>query len=287
MYRFRVPEIFLGCFLTVAVFAIGMLFDRQQAAQPQRDIPKQEAPNQSQKADSPDIELTGSSWLTKDASGFFTFWLALIGIGQAGLFFIQLRYMRKGMDDATIAAVAAKESADTAKTQAEVARGTLKTMQDTAERQLRAYVFVERAQIVNLIDGIGRPEAHVVIKNYGQTPAYELVNIIGLAIDEYPTPPTLNLTVNEDELVGGKAAMALGPGCESFSIAAPSTAPPVPPEVRAEFFNGTRIAFVYGKVRYKDVFGTERWTEYRLMIGGAAGVRGNQLVGCDEGNEAT
>jgi hypothetical protein len=40
---------------------------------------------------------------------------------------------------------------------------------NTAERQLRAYVFIDSAQVVNVIDGNGSPEAHVVIKNYVST----------------------------------------------------------------------------------------------------------------------
>jgi hypothetical protein len=139
MYRFRVPEIFLGCFLTVAVFATGMLFEGpKQAPGPAQSISQQEAASEGHKAQNPDAELTGSTWLTKDAAGFFAFSLVLVGLGQALLFFVQLRYMRNGMDDATIAANAAKESADTAKVQAEVARDTLRTMQETAKQQLRA-----------------------------------------------------------------------------------------------------------------------------------------------------
>jgi len=285
--RFRTPELFLGCFLTIAVFAMGMLFVRWPYPQPSAYQVSTAAAQSESKEKQSEGEPSGWAWLLKDAAGFFTFGLVAVGVGQAFLFFIQLSYMRVGMGDAKLAAEAAKEAAATAKSQAEVARGTLKTMQDTAERQLRAYVFVESAQVVNVIDGTGSPEAHVTIKNYGQTPAYELVNFSGFAIDEYPTPPTLNLTIDDKKFgASGKTAMALGPGCESFSIT-PSQARPVPTEVRSEFISGTRIAYVYGEVRYKDVFGTERRTEYRLMMGGPAGVRGSQLVGCDEGNKAT
>lgn len=115
MYRFRIPEIFLGCFLTVAVFATGMLVDGgKQAANPASAERKQEAVSNSHKTKSPDAELTGSTWLTKDAAGFFTFGLVLVGLGQAWLFFFQLRYMRIGMRDATIAAKASQLSAETA-----------------------------------------------------------------------------------------------------------------------------------------------------------------------------
>jgi hypothetical protein len=74
MYRFRVPELFLGCFLTVAVFAAGMLFVRwPYASNPAQAVKQQEASEQGSKAQRPDSELTGSTWLTKDAAGFFAF----------------------------------------------------------------------------------------------------------------------------------------------------------------------------------------------------------------------
>src|SRR5262245_39808985 len=40
-------------------------------------------------------------WLTKDAAGFFTFLLVVVGGVQVGLFYWQLRYMRTGMEDAS------------------------------------------------------------------------------------------------------------------------------------------------------------------------------------------
>lgn len=50
-------------------------------------------------------------WVSHDAAGFFTAWLVAVGFGQAGLFFWQLLYMRSGMNDATMAANAAREGA--------------------------------------------------------------------------------------------------------------------------------------------------------------------------------
>lgn len=52
-----------------------------------------------------------ATWLTKDASGFFTFWLVVVGSIQVLMFLTQLRFMRRGMDDATKAAEAATLSA--------------------------------------------------------------------------------------------------------------------------------------------------------------------------------
>ncbi|MFK4657974.1 hypothetical protein ABIF97_007908 [Bradyrhizobium japonicum] len=113
MYRFRVPEIFLGCFLTIAVFAAGMVFrGNKQPFDPAQSLEKRETSGERSSAASPDAELAGSTWLTKDAAGFFTFGLVVVGLGQALLFFFQLSYMRKGM---VATATAAKAAADGAK----------------------------------------------------------------------------------------------------------------------------------------------------------------------------
>jgi hypothetical protein len=148
MYRFRVPEIFLGCFLTVAVFATGMLFERQkQATNPTNSEKKQEAATNSYEPENPDAELTGSPWLTKDAAGFFTFGLVVIGVGQAILFYIQLRYMREGMRDAADAAQAANTAATAAKEQVEVAKAQIEVTRMGVFDLERAYLDVEPTDI--------------------------------------------------------------------------------------------------------------------------------------------
>ena len=53
---------------------------------------------------------------------------------------------------------------------------------DTAERQLRAYVAIETVSINEVFAG-GTPYAEVRIKNFGQTPAYELSCIGGIVLE--------------------------------------------------------------------------------------------------------
>jgi hypothetical protein len=62
----------------------------------------------------------------------------------------------------------------------------------TSRAQLRAYVLVSRSVVTNVADGTGIPEAQVTIKNFGQTPAYNVINVGGFAIDRYPPPRTLD-----------------------------------------------------------------------------------------------
>jgi hypothetical protein len=64
MYRFRTPELFLGCFLTVAVFAAGMLFvpafsQREQSNQQQQSA---NATNHEAAPNSTDERLANYTW---------------------------------------------------------------------------------------------------------------------------------------------------------------------------------------------------------------------------------
>jgi len=45
--------------------------------------------------------------------------------------------------------------------------------------------------------------------------------------------------------------------------------------------------YVYGEICYKDVFGNEHFTKYRLMHGGPEKPPPGVLSPCEEGNEAS
>jgi hypothetical protein len=157
----------------------------------------------------------------------------------------------------------------------------------TAQRQLRAYVFVEKAVVTHLDDNEGTPEAIVTIKNFGQTPAYRLVNLTCLALCRYPAPAHIEIAMEQDVVTGLTARTDMGPG--HFQTAAVSTdlERSFTKEEMQGLASGECVFYVYGEVRYEDAFGNQQFTRYRLMTGGPAGVRGGQLATCQEGNEAT
>src|SRR5438105_2425027 len=110
--KFRVPEIFLGAFLTIAVFSMGILFSSQYSDHVTKQPAQQETSSSGNNAKNPDTELTGSTWLTKDASGFFTFALVIVGGIQAILFLAQLKLIRESLAPAKAAADAARIAAE-------------------------------------------------------------------------------------------------------------------------------------------------------------------------------
>lgn len=120
----------------------------------------------------------------------FSLLLVLVAIGQAALFIWQLRYMRRGMEDATTAARATRRSAIAAVAQAKVAR-------DTLVKGQRPYVFVygiERLMTRNDLRGL-TPFVEYVVANFGQTPAI-LENIgAGFHEGELPVAP---LRIDDD-----------------------------------------------------------------------------------------
>jgi hypothetical protein len=100
-------------------------------------------------------------WFTKDAAGFFTFWLFVIGGSQVALFYVQLRLIRESLTPAQTAARAAQAAAE----YIPVVEG--------------AYVYVLLDKFVSdQIDDIkgeeitDPPAVKISLKNFGKTPAF-------------------------------------------------------------------------------------------------------------------
>jgi hypothetical protein len=150
----------------------------------------------------------------------------------------------------------------------------------TTRAQLRAYVLTARTIVTNVAQGV--PEAEVTIKNFGQTPAYNVISVKGFYVGPYPSTP--NFIITDREFANPSLSReVLGPGGTAVS----ADAGPLTPEQRASLTNGTGIIYVYGEIRYRDAFGRQQWTRYRYMMGGPVGLRGDQMAACAEGNEAT
>lgn len=210
-------------------------------------------------------------WLTKDATGFFTFLLVAVGSFQVGLFLWQLWLIRESLDDAKLAAEAAKELSDAAKLQAETARETLHTMQDTAIRQLRAYVSVYPAALEN-IHPDHPPIFSFAETNNGLTPAYGREHRGMMDILPHPLPESF--IVPELPISRTQSRFTL------FPKVTPAPRGNIVPWERKflqaewiEIFEakeGGRRLYVFGQVSYKDCFKKERWTKFCFYFPGHA-----------------
>ncbi|BBB96574.1 MULTISPECIES: hypothetical protein [Bradyrhizobium] len=158
--KFRVPEVVIGCLLTVAAFAVGMAF-----------MP-------SARAGEPLL-----SWFTKDASGFFTSVQFVVATVQAALFFYQLRLIKLSLDDAKVASEAATR-------QARVAEDTLNKIE-------RPYVFVFNVSSLKIVrwedwengtEGV-RLSVTYSVANYGKLPAVIEAMQVSLSVHAEPPAP--------------------------------------------------------------------------------------------------
>jgi hypothetical protein len=137
---------------------------------------------------------------------------------------------------------------------------------ETAERQLRAYVFVKEAFVRNL-EGPDPPTIHVYLKNFGQTPAYKLTNAGAVKFTTFP-----NLDFSRDPKGDQRlTVMTIPPSGES------ATAVDLPfvvtPEIKERLKTGKDAIYAFGRIEYDDTFKKHRIANYRFIFGGDAGTR--------------
>jgi hypothetical protein len=216
-------------------------------------------------------------WLTKDAAGFFTFLLVIVGGFQIGMFGWQLWLIRKSLDETKLAALAAKEAADAAKGQAETAQGTLKAMQDIAKRQLRAYVSVTGIKIL-FPGGEWQPNIRVTFKNGGQTPAYGVQNRFGCGYGIVGDP-----SFSDFQESARYSDLGLDQDVTTTSLILQAIWNPFKEALAARAIK----FFVFGEINYRDAFGDLHFTRYRFELSpDAEGIKEDAFVFCPEGNES-
>jgi hypothetical protein len=182
---------------------------------------------------------------------------------------------------------AAMDAIDVAKVNAGVASLNGKTAEqavrlagDTAKRQLRAYLYVMNNATPEF-NGEGVLEGHFLLKNAGQTPALRVRTANAMSIGKLPfegDPPPIDASI----LKGGAP---LAPGAV-FRLICRIPEPP-PENWREALRKRTRAVCMYGEIRYLDVFGDEHVTTYRAMYSGPIADGIDEIIWCENGNEAT
>jgi hypothetical protein len=136
----------------------------------------------------------------------------------------------------------------------------VKGADQTAERQLRAYIGIEKGSVTNL-DGEGAVEATLSFLNAGKTPAYKLHSWGGMSVRAYPGPVEIPPPARDPSLT--RESLVLPHGCffrtESGDI---------PSHIKADIIAGRATLFVYGEVHYLDAFDRKRHFYYRQFCGG-------------------
>ena len=151
--------------------------------------------------------------------------------------------------------------------------------EDTAERQLRAYLCQGNATITDFGENL-EPIVHIRIANRGQTPAYNVNLYCSVGIDVFPMtsyPP--KLPPREE------AQFVLGPGGES--IKSTRILKRLSLEDISVIKCGKWAIYAIGKVTYIDAFGQDRFTNFRLFQSGNSFANPNGNMACDKtGNDA-
>jgi hypothetical protein len=141
--------------------------------------------------------------------------------------------------------------------------------ENTAKQQLRAYICMDTAELrfVN-----SQLSAIVNFKNSGQTPAHEVQGWVGADITSHPLAKVLSKPLNAG-LIYPKNTVGPGTGIQFMSRRIPLTEI----DILAMFTPQTTF-FAYGQLTYKDVFGDQWHTSFRLIAGGPEGVRVGQVT---------
>jgi hypothetical protein len=162
--------------------------------------------------------------------------------------------------------------------QARVASRTVNTMADTAQKELRAYVFIESASIGNTAIG-QNPKPGFTIKNFGKTPAYEVSILLGYGFgDSFEKLGKLSMDHEQRGTLGPTAYIHYYNFCPRTLTSDDISA----------LQSGTHFLFVYGEIRYVDFTGESRTTKFRLkaMKNAETGLIGPQFEVCKDGNDA-
>ncbi len=157
----------------------------------------------------------------------------------------------------------------------DLANATLKQavlMEDTAKRQLRAYMVLRRGRIL-LLEG-GGLRLMVEIVNCGQTPAYDFQGTLRSGISVYPRteswePP--QLLQQSKGIIGSDRAHYAG-GILPYPQKA----------IEALRSSPNQVLFITGRFTYLDIFKEPHPLRLQLVVGGPMGI---QLDTDESGNK--
>jgi hypothetical protein len=273
MLKYRVPEVFLGALLALAIFALGAMFwSSQNSGSATNNAGPDKRSNASSKGN--DSEPT---WITaENLLALFTLGLVIVAGVQLRFFYVQLRLIRESLDDAKKAADAAERAADATTASVDLAR-------TTAERQLRAYIV---GTLSSKIRGFNTPKpiTTLAFKNSGQTPAYNVRVWTSSAVAVHPmeAPPA-----RPDGAPGeGASVGVIGPGGDFYNEIQSDIE--VTQAERAEVIGSRCAYYVYGQISYRDSFGVERNSTFcHFFAGDRARRNDGPLATYHKWNEAT
>ena len=148
-----------------------------------------------------------------------------------------------------------------------------------SERQLRAYISFDRGSVVDW-EGTA-PVILAVFKNFGQTPAYNVVYRVEAQASDIPLSQALTMT---DKAFQSSAGV-VGPTA-SLSIKQALQNPPIA-EIKKFLVGPNKALYLFGRIDYVDAFKAPRWTTFCLFYNPTDPAAGKvDLAICGQGNDA-
>jgi hypothetical protein len=146
---------------------------------------------------------------------------------------------------------------------------------NTSEKQLRAYVVCAGGEMTDAREL--NTSLTITARNTGQTPARDVQMITQFTVRDPDWDGPFEFSLEPASM------SVLGPGMELEN----SKTFDVPPEMRKLLADGKKVIWIWGTVRYTDVFGVDRYTNFRFLEGGANGFHvGTALTFSTKGNDA-
>ena len=157
-----------------------------------------------------------------------------------------------------------------------VTRDTLSHAEETAERQLRAYVFPREPKISGLF-GKGGITLTCKLHNFGQTPAYGLV----CAATSYIGPVPQELVIVRGS-IGPVPQLDLGPGAWITIV---EKHPALSDQEKTDIKNGVKAIYFTGNFSYCDSFKKNHPRIFTLMKSKKDGLEGESMAVAPKNNQ--
>jgi hypothetical protein len=155
-------------------------------------------------------------------------------------------------------------------------RDLVREAKGTSERELRAYLGVENVSLKLLQVG-EKPEITIVVRNFGQTPAYRVTKFSDSKVG------AIDLKDFPEE--GGRSQTALNPGETLKTI---STRDTVLTQAEYDGIKDDTIRYhFFGIVRFIDAFGKKRFVRYRFHTYGERLFAAGQMAVAEGGNKTS
>jgi hypothetical protein len=152
----------------------------------------------------------------------------------------------------------------------------LRDSQNTAQHQLRAYIYVNPQSAFH-IDGQGTLQVYSIVGNSGQTPALNVERFLGLEVLP-PIPSVTNKPMPREEgvtVLGPRNEITLVKNWSQGTLSA---------DQFSQIRDGSLRVYVFGMITYEDIYEAKWQTNFCNAYFGPEGVENSQPTVTDPKN---